>query len=852
MDSNNQDFQRQLYAVIDNLNRLTSDTNTTATQLAEARSKLRQITNEMPVGEIMKLRQELSDNSKELIDVFDNAISRQMRNAVKIEELSDKLDTVNDEIEDLGNAINTANKSDKQYLEERQRIKQKEKDDLEAEIEATKQGKENQYRIEKELIKKNEEAAENNRRALENEAKQTRDNLFGIVKSYFQEVVNYFFNSASKVADSYERNAGSLAAALNSTVNDIGNLQRKIATELRDASLSKAISNIAVMTEAASLVQSGYTNESKLQANATAVAIGKEIAPNLDFNNASVKNLTNVFGSDFITKFAAIQTAVQDTAGSTININQNLSSMISSLEPVISNAEYQNLATQDLSDIQATLSSAIDNNLITQSDANQFQSMIAELMDPSKAFKSNNTAVRLAATMYDFGSGSPLQALEAIKSANEALYSNVGQGSNYWDNISRGLVASAFNNPNTMSATYKPSSLYDFDILRTENLDNVYQNKVNNLESGDFTTVLESYANRFENSKIVQGMSKFAETAPLTYNALVKGFIAQQLISMPNRIANAIKAKGVFNTGGGTGGLSGNTGEGGGNWFTASQTNTATTGIRGAFNKMQGFGGNFANASIMGLGKTGSRLGRLTSGLTTSAGLVGIMGLMNTAGQWDNDRSFVSNVGHGGDIGSAMLSTAGMGAGLGAVIGSIIPGLGNVAGTLIGGGIGAIIGLTTALVASKEAEEENTKKMEEQTKATKDLLGQGVVGVDALEAKAEIAKGGGLAHLKSGDYKIDYTKSNYPGFATGLDYVPYDDYIIRAHKGEAIVTAEAAEALRKRNPSFWNTPMNEDDNIVGALKEQTESIVNAVNGDKQYQPMTRQGPKQYKIVNTYA
>ena len=293
-------------------------------------------------------------------------------------------------------------------------------------------------------------------------------------------------------------------------------------------------------------------------------------------------------------------------------------------------------------------------------------------------------------------------------------------------------------------------------------------------------------------------------------------------------------------------------GEGRGNWFTASQTNNATTGIQGAFNRAQGFGGNFANTSIIGLGKTGSRLGRLTSGLTMSAGLAGVAGLMSTAGQWDSDRSFVSNVGHGGDIGSAVLSTAGMGAGLGAVIGSIIPGLGNVAGTLIGGGIGAIIGLTTALIANKEAEEENTKRMEEQTKATKDLLGQGVVGVDALEAKAEIAKGGGLAHLKSGDYKIDYTKSNYPGFATGLDYVPYDDYIIRAHKGEAIVTAEAAEVLRKKNPSFWNTPMNEDNNIVGALKEQTESIVNAVNGDKQYQPMTRQGPKQYKIINAYA
>ena len=47
------------------------------------------------------------------------------------------------------------------------------------------------------------------------------------------------------------------------------------------------------MTEAASLVQSGYTNESKLQANATAVAIGKEIAPNLDFNKSASFNTGN-------------------------------------------------------------------------------------------------------------------------------------------------------------------------------------------------------------------------------------------------------------------------------------------------------------------------------------------------------------------------------------------------------------------------------------------------------------------------------------------------------------------------------------------------------------------------------
>nr|DAQ33991.1 MAG TPA: tail tape measure protein [Bacteriophage sp.] len=44
--------------------------------------------------------------------------------------------------------------------------------------------------------------------------------------------------------------------------------------------------------------------------------------------------------------------------------------------------------------------------------------------------------------------------------------------------------------------------------------------------------------------------------------------------------------------------------------------------------------------------------------------------------------------------------------------------------------------------------------------------------------------------------KANIKGSNVPGAKSGLDYVPYDDYLVRLHRGEKVLTAEEARAYR--------------------------------------------------------
>lgn len=840
-DSNFNDLQKQAYAWIDILNKLIVEGNATVFDIIDIQKKLENILKDFPLSEIQELRSALKDNNKIVIDSIDEAV-RINKERTRIEqEYNDKTQELTEKLDAYNGLLNDANDDQKKYIEDKIKETEKELKETKEQHQAELDGRKIQWETEKAFNAEKERE----QKANEEKVKESRKKVVNLVEGAFSKVLgvveNQFTKAIDSVVNSYEQHSGKLSAVLNSTTEDIGNLQRKIASELRDTSLRSAISNVAVMSEVASMANMGFTNTETIQSNATAYAEARKIAPNLNIDSTTVKNLTNVLGSDFITRFASIQTAVQETAGSTAFLSQNLSKMMDDLEPVYLNAEYQYSATQATADVQATVSAAIEKGQIQESRAQEYISMISELMDPSKAFKSSKTAVRVAATNYDFGSGDPLQALQAILNAGNQMYENVDKSNSYYGNLSRSLLGSAYND-NTMAATYNKLG-YDMEIVTADNLDSVWTNQLSKLQSGDFTTQREEEKNWFENSPITQGLSKVSEYVPLIYST-IGGAILTSVNSLPKRIANELSGK-----------ITGKS-----NWFDSGSDSVVTESgnIIGSKLKIkQGstlsniINSDFATKSVFGLGKAGSRASMLTSGATLGMASAGALSALSVASQWDSDRTFAQNASFGGNYGSSILSNASMGAGVGAIVGSLFPAVGNVIGGAIGGAVGVIYGLTTAIIANKQIQEENTKAIQAQTQTTKDLLGEGVTAVDAFEAKKEVARGGGIVQLSSGEYAIDYQKSRYAGFASGLDYVPYDEFPARLHKGEAVVTADAARRLRDKDPNFWNTPMNDDNNIVGALREQTESIVNAVNGEKQYSPLTKVGPKQYVIRNQF-
>lgn len=615
-----------------------------------------------------------------------------------------------------------------------------------------------------------------------------------IVSNVTNSVTGLISSSINNVANAYEQNATKLSTALNTSVGDISRLQSKIASALRDEGLNAAISNIQVLTEAANLTSAGYTDVSTLQQSALDISIGKQLAPNLDFSNQVVKNLVNIFGSDFATKFTAIQAATQETAGSVVSLSSTVSALFKDLEPVFTNAELSNAALQGTSDVSATLSAAREQGYITETQQNEYLSMITELMDPSKAFTSKNTAVKVAAqSFYNNGVLTPDAALSALLSATKGMYSNVGQSMSASDVISRSLFAGAMG-MNTMQAAYMPSA-YNIDMVTAGDLGETYEESLSKLQSGAYTTTAQKEKNITENSAIIQKLSEYTKEWPILYKS-TSAVIITTINSLPRRLASALRTS-LFDKTGDSGGLSG------------------------------------------GIGSLKGKPTGLSNVLLKAGGLMGAANILDSVFDEENT-TLAQKLSSGGSFTSSMTNWTMLGAG----IGSFFPGF----GTLIGGIAGAAVGLGTALWANVESQKKQTEATEEQTKTMEKTLGEGVSYKSVLEAQATLASGGGTVSLRGGTAALD-TDYYFGSHATGLDYVPYDNYLANLHKGEAVVTADAANSLRKINPNFWNTYNVNNNDVVSALEKQTQSIVSAVNKDYNNIPIVNSsGPKLYTIT----
>lgn len=699
---------------------------------------------------------------------------------------------------------------------------------------------------------KTEKIREEARSAFQELAKKQREARFKSVNDHIEDILtrgmkeftSTFENGANRITDSYEKYASSLSASLNLTVNDISKLQRNIADNLNSEGLGKAISNLQVMVETAALSSAGYTNEQKLQQSATDIEIGQRLAPNVDFNSATVKNLVNALGPDFTHRFSAIQAAVQESAGSTAYIASGFSSLIDDLEPVFLNAQYSLDALQGASDVSSTLTAAIESGKIRPEDADRYRSLLIELMDPNRAYKSNNLAVKLAATSGNYDtllqSGNPMDFLNEILKANQTFYGNFDMSGNSAEAKRGRSLAAGIAGDDTFSATWNPDSLVGVTPVYSSDLSSIYQNRLDKLESEDYTTRKEEINNAVENSPITQNLSTISQYYPKIASVLLPTII-KKIDDLPKRLAQYI-ARGYSGAGDNYStknydiddvDINSTTTSNRSTTLlqTLSKANTATPGM----NK----GGKFATT----VQKASKAVGGRTGGLAIASYGAGIMGAMNIAANISEEG--VKGT-FGNDFSSGVESAMNLG-GIGATIGTLIaPGIGTAIGAGVGGLVGAIGSLVRSTVESNELTRERNRLQEEENKF---LSEAGVEKLSEFQAKSIVAQGGGTISTSKGMFEI-------ATHATGLSRVPYDDYLALLHKDEAVVTANAANEYRRSNPNFWNSPYSKNyqqnnDEVVYSLKEQTKSIVDAIKGndEKDLQSLTVNAPKQYMIKN---
>lgn len=848
MDNNNErDIQNRVNSLIE------AWTNTTSRGIE---SFVKSIQNES-LTVLKEFKDAVGDSNQELEQIISQEIATRESYIKRLKELYDNEETLNQQIVNAREASNNANsefqkkfyEEQESALESQRNFNRQEKENLESSIK-NKQDEAYIVKQENEKIRLDNDETnrlkEERRRSDEEDQKRTKEqreeehkikeesnNKFAKASTDFLHkltdiVTDFITQGTSRITDAYNSSAGKLAASLDQTVKDISNLQESITSNIRNNSLSSVISNVDVFNEAVSLSSAGYTNASKLQQNATDIAITREIAPNLNVDN--VKNISNVLGSDFTNRFAAIQTAVQETAGSTAGLAETVNAMTSSLEPVFLNAQYSLDALQGTANISATLSYARDAGIIDQNQEAEYRNLIIELMDPSKAFSSNNTAVRMAAQNYNFD-GNPMHALEAILNARRQYYGNFNMGNSYMGNISRALGARAAGD-NTMSATYNPSGLYDLTLMYTNDLSSTYDTDLANLQRGDYTTQKEREQNRAENDIVTQNVANFAKSFPILYTNTSR-LIITAIKGLETKLIQSIH----FNRSAATGG----------NFTTTTGTNLPDM-IEESPTVVAGAAMNAANTATTGGGSLYKKLNNSLSqnvavkNLALMGGGVGAMNLINSFSEND---TLAQKIGFGGDYLSSITSYAG----IGAAVGSLIPIIGTLTGTLVGAGVG----LVAAIVANTEENNRSTKALEENNRLTKDSLGEGITLLSKYESEAAVARGGGTIQLNSGTSEIAYTPGYIVGsHKEGLAYVPYDNYLANLHKGEAVVTADAAKSLRETDKDFWKSPNKQDNrDIVDSLEKQTDSLIEAITKDDKnsFMPLTTTTSKQYVIEN---
>lgn len=651
--------------------------------------------------------------------------------------------------------------------------------------------------------------------------------LFDGVKVVLDNWVDRFFDGMNKIVSTYESTYKQVSVLTNMNQEQYTNWQNNTVKILKQQGLDNNVTISQMMEELSTVTSKGIIDVQKATEVSLQNSITKSITPYLDTTTDAYQDLQLKFGSKFVTQMNGIVKSVGDSAGSVRYISQNMNDIITKLEPIAQNATNEQFA-QQFAEAASMIDSAVSSGDMTLAQANELKNMTMEAMDPIKALKSDNLAVReFAATASD-------EDFQDISKVTEEVGKNLAKWGDVADSQNaraRGALGEAIG-VDTMSFTWNPLQSGEWAKAiksgnNTGDVEAAGKELQENFKNDQYTTSKQQKENYAENMST--GVAAFKEKYPDAYDFLKAITTSVVAIAGINLISGVGKLLGVGAEGGGLlGKLSGSGGLfskflGKGSALTSS-VEAGTTASTAASSTLAGFttvaGGialgvgaakviqsavegareksekNYQSAAAQKLKGTDLEDNDAAAQLTGTAEEIskgnnnfftnwgsGINQFFEGIGaKWDmafsgdlrkiNEHEYklfresIRNQGVSDDIANSYLLAYAM------MLDSV--GMSDIMGD----------GYSSS----------NIKNMYNSEKL--DIYGQ----KDMLEAATKNIINMNKAPYRSKDERvsgIDWSKYDTDGsHATGLEYVPEDGYIAKLHQGESVLTKGAADIVR--------------------------------------------------------
>lgn len=653
---------------------------------------------------------------------------------------------------------------------------------------------------------------------------------FNSVKAVFDNWTKRFFSGMEKIVSTYENTYQKVAVITDTNQHNYRDWQNNTVKLLRQQGLDNNVTISQMMEELSTVTSKGVIDIQKATELSLQNSITKSIAPYLDTTTDAYQDLQLKFGNKFVTQMNGIVKSVGDSAGSVRYISQNMNDIITQLEPIAQNATNEQFS-QQFAEAASMIDSAVARGDMTLAQANELKNMTMEAMDPIKAIKSDNLAVR------EFAATASEEDFKDISKVTEEVGKNLAKWGDVSDDqnpFARGALGEAIG-VDTMSFTWNPLQSGEWAKAiksgnNTGDVEAAGKELQENFKNDQYTTSKQQKENYAEN--ISTSVATFKEQYPDAYDMLKT--ISTSVVSIAGMYIGGKLLGGIGNllgVGSGSGGLLGKLG-----------------GSGGLFSKFLGKGSAIATSTAEGAAASSAASSTLV-GFTTVAGGIALGALASKAiaGAIQNaqQETYEKNVESAKSKLKGTKLEGNAAAESAVAIGDTTGNENNSFFNKWGAGISSTVTGIGSVWNKAFGDVSDLNKNEFQLFKDKLIMVQGdgddkqayayawYLLADSAGRLSDISESVGsisrndlkeyvnsdefnkglmdtvanniVNDWNKGPYKskkerqpsIDWSLYGIDGsHATGLDYVPEDGYVAQLHQGEAILTSTAADVIR--------------------------------------------------------